>query len=362
MLHLYFGADEFRIGEAQAELRTRLDEDGLLATNTTTLGARGLNPQLLLQHVSTVPFLAAARLVIVEGLFATGGARDAVRTWTPLLEALPGIPPTNHLLLLEPFLGDPQEVRAAAAAFGRSALARAFREVPGAEVREFRTLRVGGRDGEVVPWVRARAGALGVTIEPRAIDALVEHVGADLRVLAGEIEKLGRYAGDRAITAEDVALLTPEVQESGIFNLVDAAVEGRAGQALVLLRRMIVIDREEPLRLQAMLSRQVRHMVRARELLDAGAPQSAVAEATGVTADYPLRKLLGQARTPDGTAIEDALRAIEASDHAVKTGELGADLALELLVIRLGELLGRRGVDRAAVRGDASRGARPRSG
>ncbi|MFN8639490.1 MAG: DNA polymerase III subunit delta [Dehalococcoidia bacterium] len=209
--------------------------------------------------------------------------------------------------------------------------------------------------------VRARA-ALGVTIEPRAIDALVEHVGADLRVLAGEIEKLGRYAGDRALTAEDVALLTPEVQESGIFNLVDAAVEGRAGQALVLLRRMIVIDREEPLRLQAMLSRQVRHMVRARELLDAGAPQSAVAEATGVTADYPLRKLLGQARTPDGTAIEDALRAIEASDHAVKTGELGADLALELLVIRLGELLGRRGVDRAAVRGDASRGARPRSG
>ncbi|MFN8639489.1 MAG: hypothetical protein U0360_08525 [Dehalococcoidia bacterium] len=47
------------------------------------------------------------------------------------------IPPTNHLLLLEPFLGDPQEVRAALPRPARSALARAFREVRGAEVREF---------------------------------------------------------------------------------------------------------------------------------------------------------------------------------------------------------------------------------
>lgn len=337
MLHLYFGPDEFRIREALTELRTRLDEDGLLATNTTTLGARGLTPGLLLQHVSTLPFLASARLVIVEGLLAAGGGRDAVRTWTPLLEALPGIPPTNHLALIEPLAG-----RDGASAFSRSALARAFREVPDAEVREFRALRATGRDNEVVPWVRGRAGELGVTIEPRAIEVLVEHVGADLRVLAGELEKLARYAGDRAVTAEDVALLTPEAQESSIFNLVDAVVEGRAGQALVLLRRMVVVERAEPLRLQAMLSRQVRHMVRARELLDLGAPQSAVAEATGVTGDYPLRKLLGQARAPGAAAIEDALRAIEASDHAVKTGELGDELALELLVIRLGELLGSR--------------------
>lgn len=347
MLHVYFGADEFRMREALAELRSRLDEDGLLSTNTAVLSGRGLTPGLLLQHISTLPFLAMARLVIVEGLLSSTSGRDVVRQWTPVLEALPTLPPSNHLAFLD------NTTRETQAAFGRSALLRALREVPSADVREFRQLRATGRDNEVVPWVRGRAAALGVAIEPPAVDALVEHVGADLRVLAAELEKLGRYAGQRAVTATDVALLTPEAQESSIFSLVDAVVEGRTGQALVLLRRMVSVERAEPLRLQAMLSRQVRNMVRARELLDEGAPQSAIAEATGVNGDYPLRKLVGQARTPGAAAIEASLRAIEASDHAVKTGELGDELALELLVIRLGELLGTRRSEAAGARGGA---------
>ena len=334
MLHLYFGADEFRIGEALGELRTSLDEDGFLATNTSTPQARGLTPGLLLQHISTLPFLAAARLVVVEGLLASGGGRNAVAEWTPVLEALPALPPTNHLALIEPLAS-----RDAVTAFGRSALVRAFREVPGADVREFRALRVVGRDNEVIPWLRARAAGLGVAIEPQAVEALAAHVGSDLRTLAGELEKLARYAGARAVSAADVALLTPEAQETSIFNLVDAVVEGRTGQALVMLRRMLAEGGEEPLRVQAMLARQVRNLVRASELLEEGAPQGAIGEATGVTGDYPLRKLLGQARATSTLAVEAALRAIEASDHAVKTGVTGDELALELLVIRLGEIL-----------------------
>src|SRR5688572_22600083 len=143
MLHLYFGADEFRIGEALSELRSRLDEDGFLATNTSTPPARGLTPGLLLQHISTLPFLAAARLVVVEGMLASAGGRNAVTEWTPVLEALPVLPPTNHLALIEPLA-----TREAVTAFGRSALVRAFREVPGADVREFRALRAIGRDNE----------------------------------------------------------------------------------------------------------------------------------------------------------------------------------------------------------------------
>jgi len=350
VLHIYFGIDEFRIGEALAELRTRLDEDGFLATNTSTPAARGLTPGLLLQHISTLPFLAAARLVVVEGLLASASGRSAVTEWTPVLEALPALPLTNHLVLIEPIA-----TRDAGTAFGRSALVRAFREVPGAEVREFRALRAVGRDNEVVPWLRARAAALGVAIEPQALESLAAHVGSDLRTLAGELEKLARYAGARAVTAGDVELLTPEAQETSIFNLVDAVVEGRTGQALVMLRRMLTVEREEPLRVQAMLARQVRNLVRARELLEEHAPQSAIGESTGVTGDYPLRKLLGQARATSTTAVEAALRAIEASDHAVKTGVTGDELALELLVIRLGEILG-GAAQRPASRRAAARG------
>jgi DNA polymerase-3 subunit delta len=350
VLHLYYGADEFQISEALAALRTQLDVDGLLATNTTTLAPRGLTPGVLLQHISTLPFLAAARLVVVEGLLTSISGRNAVTEWTPVIEALPALPPVNHLVLVEPLTS-----REAGQAFARSAVVRAFREVAGAEVREFRALRTTGRENEVVPWLRERAARAGISLDPQAATALAGHIGADLRTLAGELEKLARYAGSRAISAADVELLTPDARETSIFNLVDAAVEGRTGQALVMLRRMLSHDSEEPLRVQAMIARQVRLLVRARELIDEGAPQEAIRDATGVTAGFALRKLITQARATSLPAIEAALRAIEASDRAVKTGETGDELALELLVIRLGELLGGTPA-RAATRAVPDRG------
>ncbi len=340
MLHVYFGADEYRLSEALRELRTQLDTDGLLGTNTTVLAARGLTPGVLLQHASTLPFLAAARLVIVEGLIAATSGRDALRTWTPVLEALPALPPANHLVLVDTTAG--RDAGGRESSLGRSAFLKALREVPGADVREFRPLRATGRDNEVTTWARARAQATGVAIEPAAIAALVEHVGADLRVLAGELEKLARFAGARTITRTDIEALTPEAHETNVFSLVDAVVEGRQGQAVVLLRAQIAEGNDEPLRVQALLARQVRNLVRARELLDHGGGSAEIAEATGVSGDYPLRKLVTQARAVPIDTAEAALRAIEACDHSIKTGEMGDELALELLVIRLGELLAAR--------------------
>lgn len=336
MLHLYYGADEFRLRESFLELRASLDTDGLLPTNTTTLTARGLAPGVLLQHVTTLPFLASARVVVVEGLVGSvGGARNALASWQTLLDVLPALPPTNHLVLLEPFAD-----RDAGAAFSRSAFARALRGLSEADVREFRVLRSTGRDNEVAAWARSRAAGRAIAIEPAAIEALVGHVGSDLRVIASELEKLAQYARGRAITSEDVVALTPEAAESSIFNLVDAVVEGRGERALVMLRGMLEQGSEEPMRVQAMIARQLRNLVRAGELLDAGAPASAIADATGVTGDFPLRKLTSQARAMGTRTAEDGLRAVEASDHAFKTGQLDPVLALELLVMRLAELVG----------------------
>lgn len=340
MLHVYYGADEYRLSEALRNLRAHLDTDGLLGTNTTTLAARGLTPGVLLQHASTLPFLAAARLVIVEGLVTATSGRDALRTWTPFLEAVPTLPAENHLVLVDIAAG--RDGGGRESPLGRSAFLKALREVPDADIREFRPLKATGRDNEVVAWVSDRARATGVAIEPAAVTALVDHVGSDLRVLAGELEKLSRYAGPRPITRADVDALTPEAHETNIFNLVDAVVEGRQGQAVVLLRAQIADGNDEPLRVQALLARQVRNILRACELLDQGEGPGDVAEATGVTGDYPLRKLVTQARGVPLESAEAALRAIEDCDHSIKTGELGDELALELLVIKLGELLASR--------------------
>lgn len=349
VLHLFSGVDGFRMREAHLELRASLDTDGMLATNTTTLSPRGLRPAELVQHVTTVPFLAGARMVVVEGLLlALGGGRAVANEWQPLLDALSQMPPTNHLVLLES-VADGNEGRRQAALLRRSPLAEALRAVPDADVRQFPELRLYGRDtgNEVAAWARERAAARGVDFEPDAIDALVDLIGANLWALSTEIDKLGQYAAGRPVTGDDVRLLTPQAREAGIFDLVDAVVEGRGAQALLLLRRLLDEGTEAPAGIQAMLARQLRHLVRASELLASGADQRAVGEATGLTSAFPLRKLMGQARSFPGAAAEAGLRRVEASDHAVKTGRMDDRLALELLVIGLAQLASRP----AAARG-----------
>jgi DNA polymerase-3 subunit delta len=336
VLHVLYGEDEFRASEALAALKQAIDTDGSLVTNTSTLAGRGLTPQVLIQHASALPFLAPARLVVVEGLLtAVGGRRGTVEAWQPFLDFLPHMPETNHVVLLEP----PPKRDARGEGMGRSALLNALKQRPNVTVTEFKALRSWSRGGpsEVAQWLQDRAVRRGIAIEPRALQALADLVGANLRMLASELEKLAVYAGGRAITEQDVRLLTPEAREEAIFDLIDAMVEGQAAKALRLLRKMLDDGTETPPRVQLMVARQLRLLVRAAEVLEGRGSQDDVASATGVRG-FPLTKLMRQARATTRAAAEACLRAAEDADHAVKTGRLADVLALELLVVRLAGL------------------------
>src|SRR5690606_19462935 len=126
-------------------------------------------------------------------------------------------------------------------------------------------------------------------------------------------------------------------REESIFELVDAIVEGHASNGIRLLRRMLDEGSETPGRVQLLVARQLRPLVRATEVLEQGGGQEDVTAATKARG-FPLTKLMRQARATHRGAVEAALRAVEASDHAVKTGRLTDVLALELLVVQLAAL------------------------
>jgi DNA polymerase-3 subunit delta len=299
----------------------------------------------LLQHAAALPFLAPVRRVVVEGLLtALGGRRGIVDTWQPLLDFLPQMPETNHVVLLEP---PPRRDARRNEGAGGSPLLAALRQQPNVTVTEFPALKAWARGGpsEVAQWLQDRAVRRGISIEPAAIEELAELVGADLRLLASEIEKLAVYATGRTITADDVRLLTPHASEESIFALIDAIVEGRAAIALRQLHRMLAEGDETAGHIQILVARQLRLLIRATELLEQRASQDEIGQATKQRG-YPLTKLMRQARATNRAAAEAALRALETSDHAVKTGQLQhvksnserEQLALELVVVRLADL------------------------
>jgi DNA polymerase-3 subunit delta len=326
MIYIYYGEDEFSLREELAALKAQLDSDDMLASNTSLLDGRQLQPAELLAPCGTVPFLGSHRLVIVEGLLgrfetsrAPGKRRDdrasrqSTAPWKALPSALQELPDTTVLVLVDGRLtpGNP--------------LLRLL--APLGEVREFRPLR-----RRAVPdWIRQRARARALSVSPGAVALLADLVGNDLRVLSQEMEKLGVYAQDRQIEEHDVRLLVSSAREVSVLSMVDAVVEGRSNVAIRLLEQL-QNEGASPTYLLNMITRQYRHLILAKELLLAHLSPAEIGRRLGIVSDFALRKVLEQAARYSLPQLEAAYRRLLEADAAIKRGVYGDEVTLALLL------------------------------
>jgi DNA polymerase-3 subunit delta len=107
----------------------------------------------------------------------------------------------------------------------------------------------------------------GKRLAPGSQDVILRRAGTDLAVFAMELEKLCLYVGERpVITADDVRAVFRDMGESWIFDFTAALASRQLAEALPLLRGLIQ-QGEPPLRLLAMVAREVRLLLVARECL-----------------------------------------------------------------------------------------------
>lgn len=133
---------------------------------------------------------------------------------------------------------------------------------------------------------RERSGALSLASIDRVIDRVLrrnkkrlspaarrsihQRSGPDAAALALEVEKLCLYAGEaEEITEEDVRASFRDLAESWIFDFTRALTRGEAANALRLLRGLFA-QGEPPLRLLALLARELRLLLLARDCLNGG--------------------------------------------------------------------------------------------
>lgn len=326
MLHILYGEDSYSRQARVEAIKSGLGPPDALATNTSLIDGREATVQQLKQACETAPFLAPYRLVIVEGLLGrfderTGGGRRGRRSdseqesaeWTAFAEYLPGVPPTTVVVLVDGKLkkGSP--------------LLRALSKA--AQVQEFPPLR----SAELVPWIESQAAQRGGRIAPEAVRLLADLVGPDLWQLTHEIDKLLTFTQGRPIQEADVRALVSNAREAGIFNLVDAVVEGRKTLALRMLEQLIN-EGTEPSQVLTMLARQTRLVLLAQDLLAQGVSPSEIGPRLGLTADFALRKTLAQARTVSPQRAIALHRRLLDADLAIKTGRMDGVAALEVLV------------------------------
>ncbi|HEY8173192.1 MAG TPA: DNA polymerase III subunit delta [Dehalococcoidia bacterium] len=333
MIHLIYGADEYRVHNALRDLREQFRAsvgDTMSESNTTVLDGRSLTPLELLSHVTAMPFLAESRLVIVEGLLGAigagvrGGRRkkpspdDPLEPWRQAAEQLSDpqtMPETTTLVFVE---GDLKSGNAAFTIFAPIA----------------KTLELGAMTrGEVPAWIAEAADIKGVRLAPRAIAALSQIIGPDLFMLDRELDKLDAYADGELVEAETVAEVVSAFGETKIWGFIDAIVAGNEPKALEQMLKVLA-DGSAPTQLTYMIARQYRQLIIVKDMRERRARQDEVARAAGIV-PFRLNAVGAIASRYSWPMLRAAYAKLVDADLSVKRGLRDDETALQLLVHEL---------------------------
>ena len=268
----------------------------------------GLSSARLQDAILQAPFLDPHRVVWARGVLAVKAE--------PLAPALAEVPATTRVLIsVNGRLGATNKLaKAVTAAGGR--------------VEESQRLR--GR--ALTDWTVKRAEELGLTRQIGTQVARVTH--PDLGVVDSELQKLLAYKATGArLTAEVVTELLAGAREDEVFKLTDNLLPHPTAQAWSVARNLTQSG-YQPTSVAYRIARHLALVLEVRARQDRG--ESLHDIQNGMTEhSFVVQKAYDSAKSVEPDRLEAALRAIRDYEWEVKSGQVDAELGLEVLLTRL---------------------------
>jgi len=241
-----FGDEPFLKRLVLTELRRRAAGEGGEFSGTELEGDRATARDVF-DELSTISlFGGGPRVVIIED------ADKFVTTYRERLEDYAAKPAPSGVLVLEvgTWASNTRLYKAVAALGGNI---QCVAPAPAALVKW-----LGG-------WAKRRHGA---KLDHDAAEMLVEAVGPELGLLDQELAKLASAAGAEAISCELVDKFVGSWLTKTAWDMIDAALEGRAPEAMKQLDRLLSSG-EHPIALLAQMASTLRRFAAATRMLEA---------------------------------------------------------------------------------------------
>jgi DNA polymerase-3 subunit delta len=255
--------------------------------------------------INSLPFLTERKLVILR----EPGRQKAFAE--EITDVLKNMAETTDLIILEPKLDK------------RLAYYKTLKKAT--DFREFGELDAQGLATWAGQYAKEQGGSLGVT------DArlLVDRLGANQQLLKSELDKLLAY--NDQITKESIELLVEPLPQSTVFELLDAAFQGKTTRALQLYREQRAL-KVEPQAIIAMLAWQLHVLA----ILKAAGGRSAEEIAKEARLNpFVVRKSMGLARSQTLAGLRSKIDDLLVLDIKLKTVSIDADEALQLYLLSL---------------------------
>jgi DNA polymerase III subunit delta len=271
------------------EFTRKHGSDNVLRTEGTDATVRSL-----LDEVSTAPFLAEKRLVVVNGMVRC--TKEEARLLTQ------SIHPDVLVLMVDP---KPDK---------RSGGIKELLAIAGKNARECAVLKGAALARWMESFVRERKGSM----QPAARDRLMEWNGTDMGMIVSELEKLLTVSDTQSITLAMVEQYCTPSDEGIIWTIGDLLYAGSRDKAILYARNMLECG-SDPYGMWSMLLSLLKNLVAVRAALDAKVPPAAIPTECDVH-PFVVRSMSGYCRRLDRNALHALLSWAAEEDVHLKTG------------------------------------------
>jgi DNA polymerase-3 subunit delta len=322
-VYVLYGKDRFRLQQfietAADKLFTKDERDlGIVKFDT----AETLLDETVLEAES-LPFFVERKLIVVRDavVFAAGGKEGGKLDHQPekLLRYIDN-PLESSVMMFVVHAEKLDERRKLVKTLKERGSLIPFPELDSAQLKQ---------------WMIKRAAGQQRKLSEGAAELLLARVGNGMQQLSQEVDKLCLHVGEGgSIDAEQAALLTASTVEEDVFALVDAIAELRLDRALRLYRELLV-RREEPIKIAALIARQLRIMLQIKELEQHQYSPQQMAGQLGLH-PYAVKLAAEKSRKFSAARLGGLLDSIAELDYRMKTGVIDKTLGLELYLLSLG--------------------------
>ncbi|TAK89055.1 DNA polymerase III subunit delta [Patescibacteria group bacterium] len=310
MILFFYGSNSYEARQQLAKLVAQYESKTGSNLGIERIDGRTVTMAQLRASLQAVPFLAASRLAIIEGV----GGNKSVAPKVP--ELLDDIPSTTVAVFYEPSLDK-------RTSYTKVMQAQATKSV------EFKPLAT----AQLHRWVSQRVEQLGATISRPALGKLLEIVGDDQWRLDNELTKLSQY--NPAITVESVESMVESSPDDNVFALIEAVTAGRLSQALEGYHTLRA-DGHNQLYILSMITWQLRNLLLAKSAGRVTAPQ--LAKQAGMS-PYVAEKMLARRHLFSDQQLKQAFLLTVETEYRIKTGDGLPDALIERLITDVAALM-----------------------
>lgn len=305
---LYHGKNTFLSKELlRSEIENLKEKDP--ETEILTLEADTLNPEQILDPLSSPSLFAKKRLIIIKRIYKNKKKGDILE---PLLELLDKSQSDDILLIWEE-----EKIRSNTKYYKFFKKENAVEESKDLNKRTFFT------------WLKKELGENNLEIDSDAKKILAERTNYDAERCANEIQKFKLDSDTNIIKKDAIEIQTADTLQENIWTLIDAINKGEKEISISILEKLYS-QSTDPNYILAMLARNLRLIALTKHLVEEGRTSREISSILKIP-PFTTPNLIKASKQYTDKKIETMYTKLSNLDHKIKTGKIDGSLGLTLI-------------------------------